>query len=96
MVEFTVAFEDASGAPAQPPGAVSWTSASGSIATIQPSVDEDTVATVTAVAEGDSEMTATSGGISASYDITVSEAPATQATITAGDPFETTQAPAKT
>jgi hypothetical protein len=44
---------------------------------------------VVAVAEGDTQISAVSGGITATYDITITGAEATQATISAGTPTDT-------
>jgi hypothetical protein len=87
QVILTVAFEDAAGNPAQPPGAVSWASGTQATASVTVGVP-DTSATVVSLAEGDTEITASSGGITATYDIEVTGGPATQATITAGTPTD--------
>ena len=87
QVVLTVAYEDASNNPAQPPGAVTWTSGTPATATVTVGTP-DTTATVVSIAEGDTEITASSGGITATYDIEVAGGPATQATITAGTPTD--------
>jgi len=85
VVDLTIAFEDVSGNPAIAPGSVVWVSGTPATATIAGGTP-DTTAIVTALAEGDTEITATSGGISATFDITVIAGIATQATISAGTP----------
>jgi hypothetical protein len=96
-VDLTVAYTDAQGAPVPAPGAVTWSSSDDSIATIEADPDDDTQATVTSVAEGAATITAESGGIEVTEDVDVSasEPVATEGTITAGVPYATPDAPSQ-
>jgi hypothetical protein len=93
-VDLTVAYTDAQGAPAHPPGPVNWTSSSPSIATVSAG-DEDTQATVTSIANGNTTITAESNGITCAIDLMVGggEAGASEGEITAGEPYDTTGTP---
>jgi hypothetical protein len=87
QVELTVAYQDASGNPAQKPGAVTWTSSAPSIVQVEAESD-DTKAQAGSLAEGNATITATSGSITATIAITVAAGAATQGTITAGTPTD--------
>jgi Bacterial Ig-like domain (group 2) len=88
-VDLTVAYTDSAGTPAQPPGAVSWSSSDPSIATVEAHTGDDTMATVHSVADGAATVTAESAGITSALDIIVgaAEGAATEGTITAGEPY---------
>jgi len=85
IIDLTVAYTDSHGNPAQQPGPVSWSSSQTSIATVAGGTP-DTGAVVTPVAEGTTTISAVSGGITATLDITVVAGVATTGTITAGTP----------
>jgi Bacterial Ig-like domain (group 2) len=93
-VDLSVAYTDAQGAPAPAPGPVNWYSSDTSIVTVS-SGTEDESATATSVAEGTATITAESNGITCGLDMIVgaSEAVASEGTITAGEPYDTTGAP---
>jgi Big-like domain-containing protein len=92
VVDLTVAYEDANGDHASPPGPITWSSSDEEIATVEANADpaDGTVALVTAVAEGAATITALSGGITATLDvdITASGGDAVSGTITAGEPHD--------
>jgi hypothetical protein len=90
-VDLTVAYTDSGGASAPAPGAVTWSSSDDSIATVEANPDDDTQATAVSVAEGVATITAESGGIETTEDVDVSasEAVATEGAITAGAPYDT-------
>jgi uncharacterized protein YjdB len=93
-VDLTVAYTDSGGASAPAPGAVTWSSSDDSIATVEANPDDDTQATAVSVAEGVATITAESGGIETTEDVDVSasEAVATEGAITAGAPYDTSSA----
>jgi hypothetical protein len=98
VVDLTVAYEDANGDHASPPGPITWSSSDESIATVEAEDDpsDGTVAVVTSVAEGSATITAQSGEITATLDITVQAAEggdAVSATITAGEPRDPADQP---
>jgi Bacterial Ig-like domain (group 2) len=92
-VDLTVAYVDANGNPAAPPGPVAWSSSDPTIASINPNTGNQLVATVQPVKEGSVTITAASGSITATIAITVAAGVAVSATITAGTPY-TPPAPA--
>jgi hypothetical protein len=98
LVDLTVAYEDANGDSAVPPGPITWSSSDDEIATVEAkdTPSDGTVATVTAVAEGSATITALSGGITATLDLEVtaeSGGDAVSGTITAGTPYDADDSP---
>jgi hypothetical protein len=87
-VDLTVAYTDAQGAAAHPPGVVTWWSSDDSVAKVSAGTD-DTQATVTSVAGGTATITAESNGISCGIDMVVAQAPegTVEGQITAGEPY---------
>jgi hypothetical protein len=84
-VDLTVSFKDAEGNAAPQPGAVTWTSSDVAVATVQGNTP-DTGATVTPVAVGETTVSAASGTLTGTIQVTVTAAPATEAEVTAGTP----------
>jgi hypothetical protein len=95
-VGLTISFLDANGLPATEPGPVTWTSSDPTTVTITPNATDDTQATAVSVKEGSlSTISAVSGSITATIDISVGAGPAVSGTITAGVPFSTPAAVAQ-
>jgi hypothetical protein len=93
-VDLTVAYTDSQGAPAHPPGPVTWTSSDNSVATASAGTD-DTQTTVASVGNGNATITAESNGITCAIDIMVGAgaSAASEGEITAGEPYDTTGTP---
>jgi hypothetical protein len=93
-VDLSVAYTDSAGLLVHPPGPVTWWSSDDSIAKVSAGT-EDTLATVTSVANGPVTITAESSGISCGIDIMVGagQSVATEGEITAGEPYDTTGEP---
>ncbi len=86
LIDLSVAFKDGKGDPATKPGPVTWTSSADAVATVAAKAD-DTTATVTSLTVGTATITATSGAISGTVDINVIAAAATEADVSAGQPY---------
>lgn len=82
-VELTVAFMDRRGNPVEPTDPIVW-SGGGSIT---PSADGKSAVVVPSTV-GDSQVTASSGSLSATMDITTTQALPASMTITAADPVD--------
>lgn len=92
-VGLTISFLDAGGMPAAKPGAVTWTTSDATVVSVTPNTNDDTQAIAVSVKEGaTATLSATSGGLSATVDISVGAGPAISASIAAGTPFQTPSA----
>jgi hypothetical protein len=87
VVDLTVAYADAGGNAAPQPGPIAWASDNTAVCTVLGgNAPADAAAVATPVTEGTANITAVSGGVTASIAITVIAGVATVGTITAGTP----------
>lgn len=87
-VDLTVAYTDGAGAPAPKPGPVTWSSSDETIALVNADDTDDTRSVVSSVAVGTATISAVSGGITATLEVTVAAGAATAAAIEPGEPYE--------
>jgi uncharacterized protein YjdB len=92
-VDLAISYTDDAGAPAEKPGAITWSSSDEQTATVNADDSDDTRAVVSAVAVGTVTVSAESGGITANLDVVVGASSsganaATEGTIEAGTPYD--------